>query len=806
MHGEPYGKDVDELCRLVNTACDGVLTEPQRVRLNELLSEGVEMRSAYLRYIALHSSLTTTAGSQAIQGIEEFATRLVELAAAAPAAPTPRRGRGVQRRVARPWLWRAAAASVLLVLALGYFAANRPISRDVDLSVELANQGVDAETPLAAASEVPQPVVVRVERVSANVRWSDPNASYAAQAGIRSGVVMKLDEGEVDVVYETGVRLVLVGPAEFAVRAGGGELRRGSLMASVPKAGHGFTIETPTGKVIDLGTQFGIVVDDFGVSEVSVFEGKVEAFPRAPATLVAADAEKFELTEGRALQWSAEMVKPLEADPRRLPFSLVGHSPLNAGRLSSPRGDANWGGAAPRIDESQWRAVGDVRRSPGWLALTGDAQHPQRPYLVSTREYNPSNGPLTVLCDVRFQRVKSGDLPSFAILTRSEDERSEVTRPWADVLASCVRCNFRTMSDGADGVLETATKYERDRELTGVSWSGFRRPQESVVYRLVMRDDGVNVSFTVSQLDDPAVAKTVTCRSLFRGYRNFVALEGWDAGDVIVERAAIFQDPPAESLAGRFARPRRSTSAGAESASSNPLLARVPDDAELVLDESFSGDGLDPDAWTTLGDVEVDDGAVSLGRAEAGAHIDTFHPRPYLLTRRRFTPRESKLFVLGRIELAENFLQGYGGSFAVMTRCSDRYAVGPEWAVSALGTGVRANFWPAASHEEHVLEIHEKLDDNLLTYLAGARLRVRPESRAYFFCVEDDGKQAILTLRDALHPAVGETLSQRTDSVRLESGFVAFESCWGSPVRLDDVRIYASGAQPEAQPKMRVNQ
>ena len=43
--------------------------------------------------------------------------------------------------------------------------------------------------------------------------------------------------------------------------------RRGELVARVPEAGHGFTIETPHGKVVDLGTEFGVVVDDFGLGD-----------------------------------------------------------------------------------------------------------------------------------------------------------------------------------------------------------------------------------------------------------------------------------------------------------------------------------------------------------------------------------------------------------------------------------------------------------------------------------------------------------------------------------------------------------
>ncbi len=38
---------------------------------------------------------------------------------------------------------------------------------------------------------------------------------------------------------------------------------------------------TPSGKVVDLGTEFGLSVDEAGAATVRVFTGVVEAFPLA---------------------------------------------------------------------------------------------------------------------------------------------------------------------------------------------------------------------------------------------------------------------------------------------------------------------------------------------------------------------------------------------------------------------------------------------------------------------------------------------------------------------------------------------
>ncbi len=791
---EPRATEVDELCSLVASACDNVLTEAQRVRLNELLRQGIELRTVYLRYIALHSSLTTTAGGQAVQGVELFRNRLAILAKETGSRLPPAR---IPFSSASLLSWAALVGFALLpaaIYCLGFWETQRD-----NPAVELVERNHPEQLANRAVPQTAQ--VARVQRVSANVVWLDPNESFTVQSSIRTGSKLRLVQGEIELVYETGVKLLLIGPADFVSQEWGGELRRGGLMASVPVAGQGFTIETPNGKVVDLGTQFGVVVDDFGVSEVSVFAGKVEAFPTQPT---GANQRKFELLQGRALQWSNEMLKPLEADPRRLPFSLASFSQTGSDKLP---GETLLQSGLRRdlVDFNQWKFLGDIVTTATGFVLEGQRGQARQPYLVSSREFNPTNGPVTVVCDIRFPQLAPHDQPSFAILTRSADERTAMERPWKNTLATCVRCNFRTAKDTFDGLLETATKYERDRELTGISWRGFRRPEAGTAYRLVMRDDGVNVSFTVSQVDNPAVSKTVTCRSLFRGYQNHIALEGWDEGVTIVDHVQVFQAAPVENLASDFYRlpvAEGSHASATSSKQANNLIDLVPSSAALAVKDHFDQEEVDPALWATLGDVVLDAGAISLGFPSKSGHIDTFHPRPYLLTRRQFTPADGKLYVLGRIEFDENFLQGYGGSFAVLTRCDDQYGVGPEWAVSALRTGVRSNFWPAAPHQNHILEIHEKATPNSLAFLAGTGLEINPESRSYFFCLEDDGQRTALTLQDATDRSIRQTVQNAKGSpALLRSGFIGFESCWGSRVLLDDIEIYVqprSDELPEA--------
>ncbi len=85
----------------------------------------------------------------------------------------------------------------------------------------------------------------------------------------------KLQEGMVEIAFENGVKMILEGPAEMKPDlANGAYLAQGKLVASVPPHAKGFTIKTPHAEFVDLGTEFGVLVDE-SFSVLSVFDGEV---------------------------------------------------------------------------------------------------------------------------------------------------------------------------------------------------------------------------------------------------------------------------------------------------------------------------------------------------------------------------------------------------------------------------------------------------------------------------------------------------------------------------------------------------
>jgi hypothetical protein len=84
--------------------------------------------------------------------------------------------------------------------------------------------------------------------------------------------------GTVELRTALGARVVIEAPAEFRFESAQRlHLRRGRLAADVPPAANGFTVVTPSGDAVDLGTQFGVDVPEKGAAEIHVFEGEVIA-------------------------------------------------------------------------------------------------------------------------------------------------------------------------------------------------------------------------------------------------------------------------------------------------------------------------------------------------------------------------------------------------------------------------------------------------------------------------------------------------------------------------------------------------
>ncbi len=109
-----------------------------------------------------------------------------------------------------------------------------------------------------------------VETVEA--RWSSPLSDQAKLRPRR----LRLEEGFARIRLNRGSEIILQAPTTIELKNSNKiHLENGWLTAQVPLQAHGFTVETPWSKVVDYGTEFGLITGNEFDTQVHVLKGDV---------------------------------------------------------------------------------------------------------------------------------------------------------------------------------------------------------------------------------------------------------------------------------------------------------------------------------------------------------------------------------------------------------------------------------------------------------------------------------------------------------------------------------------------------
>ncbi len=109
-----------------------------------------------------------------------------------------------------------------------------------------------------------------------NCKWAGSDLPTATHSRLSAGTIV-LAEGIATIAFQSGAIVTLEAPTKFQIRdAMHCRLWEGAVTAEVPEPAHGFTIDAPDLKVVDLGTRFGLTASAVGNSQVRVFEGEVD--------------------------------------------------------------------------------------------------------------------------------------------------------------------------------------------------------------------------------------------------------------------------------------------------------------------------------------------------------------------------------------------------------------------------------------------------------------------------------------------------------------------------------------------------
>lgn len=142
----------------------------------------------------------------------------------------------------------------------------------------------------------------------------------------------ELEQGVLEIKTAFGANVVIEAPAVFQfVSPQLLRLTKGRVAARVPESAHGFTVETPTGKAIDLGTEFGVDVPEQGEAEIHVFEGEVIAESSGGKKQNLVGGEAFSLQTGAGL--NRQLRSGAFILPREMPLFKSGDS--NAQSMAS---------------------------------------------------------------------------------------------------------------------------------------------------------------------------------------------------------------------------------------------------------------------------------------------------------------------------------------------------------------------------------------------------------------------------------------------------------------------------------------
>lgn len=283
--------------------CDGTATEAQQRELAAVLRQSATARDAYLFAVELHACLASDNS----------------LFLPAPDEVAPHKVRAFPSWGVSPWL-RIAAACVLVGAAVWIHLA-APWAGRRDAAFARFQRSAGAEF---AGGENP------------------------AEGSALRGESLVLTKGSVELATARGATVVIEAPAEFRFESAQRlHLTRGKAAAEVPPPAKGFTILTPSGEVVDLGTKFGVDVPKSGAAEVHVFKGEVVA--RAEG---ASEKRSVRTDEALALQAGA-------ASSRELRSAAFIHAP-ELEQLA-----AGWHAGRPARGA---QALAALQHDPAWLA------------------------------------------------------------------------------------------------------------------------------------------------------------------------------------------------------------------------------------------------------------------------------------------------------------------------------------------------------------------------------------------------------------------------------------------------------
>ncbi len=305
---------------------DGSIDADQRAELAALLDAHEDARREYLEFMRLHALLLWRAGaSQPIEPPQACESLLLSVLEEEQRLRAQRRARLVQEAARQPDEDRDRHERLLMLL--GEREKLTPV-RHIVISRSAVYAAAAAVVALVVALVWRQPtppvvspqptVVVKPEFVQVATLVEQVGAEWAAAShrltvgGPVYNEPLELRQGYARLRFTNGAEVLVQGPASFEpVGVDALQLTLGRLVGTcdTPQS-RGFTVRTPHGGVVDLGTEFAVVARE-GDTDIHVFDGLVEVVSREDAPRV-----RRRLTRGQAVRTTGAVIRDIPVDDR----------------------------------------------------------------------------------------------------------------------------------------------------------------------------------------------------------------------------------------------------------------------------------------------------------------------------------------------------------------------------------------------------------------------------------------------------------------------------------------------------------
>jgi hypothetical protein len=260
-----------KLLRVLGDLCNGQLDAHEESWLQQLLASDAMARAIYMDYLDLDACLEAEGAA-----IPVAAALHPELAVAQPnhtlnhladslSAESPLGQFISQPSISRP-SWRALPNWAIAASLIG-----------VALFSSLLTFGMLAVSDSGRSPGSSQ-VVARITGTQNSVWQNEASNRVGYGSELSAGQELILEAGIAEITFQDGATVVLESPARFVVNAPHEvELQEGRLAAVVPAESRGFRVHTRSLDVFEVGTEFGLMAQPSGATEVHVFNGLVKA-------------------------------------------------------------------------------------------------------------------------------------------------------------------------------------------------------------------------------------------------------------------------------------------------------------------------------------------------------------------------------------------------------------------------------------------------------------------------------------------------------------------------------------------------